>query len=62
MQEVRTKMSLMEDLFRTLYRRGDGTMPPCSAQQSELYTSCLEAWCLLLTRTPDFFVQLTAQT
>jgi hypothetical protein len=55
-------MSLMEDLFRTLYRRGDGTMPPCSAQQSELYTSCLEAWCLLLTRTPDFFVQLTAQT
>ena len=55
-------MALMEDVFKKSYRKADGTLPQGNPQLSQLNTSCLDAWCLLLTRTPDFFIQETAQS
>ncbi|KAK7102246.1 interferon-related developmental regulator 1-like isoform X2 [Littorina saxatilis] len=61
-EELCSKMGMMEDVFKKAYRKADGSLPQGNPQMSVLNVSCLDAWCLLLTRTPDFFIQRTAQT
>ncbi|XP_076469244.1 interferon-related developmental regulator 2-like [Babylonia areolata] len=61
--ELSTRMGLMEAVFKTSYRnKANGSLPPPNPQLTEISISCLDAWCLLLTRAPDYFIQDKAQS
>lgn len=62
-QELSSKMSTLEDVFKMSYRnKASGALPQTSPLLSELSISCLDAWGLLLTRAPEYFVQDKAQS
>ncbi|KAK6176757.1 hypothetical protein SNE40_014996 [Patella caerulea] len=55
-EQVKSVMKALEDVFRNSYRKGDKSVPTHNPETCHFHSQALQAWCLLLSIAPTFIV------